>query len=157
MAKIKLMHFSLIAMLEDSKRLMDYLQRLGITELSNVEDVENSLTKYQTTALVQTFARKQKTVNDAVASLERSCKIKRSFVQQFTDTTDISYADYRHLCDNADNVMLMSEHIGALQAEINAAKQDILRQRTKKMTATAAIRTNEMIRAGMAFLPTAMF
>ena len=131
MAKIKLLHFSLIAMLEDSKRLMDYLQRLGIAELSDVEDPDSTLTKYQTSALVQTFTRKQQQVNAAVETLERSCRIKRSFVQQFTDTTDITYYDYRRLCENADNVMQLCEHINALQGEIDAAKQDILRRRTK--------------------------
>lgn len=131
MAKIKLLHFSLIAMLEDSKRLMDYLQRLGIAELSDVEDPDSTLTKYQTSALVQTFTRKQQQVNAAVETLERSCRIKRSFVQQFTDTTDITYYDYRRLCENADNVMQLCEHINALQEEIDAAKQDILRRRTK--------------------------
>ena len=38
MAKIKLVHFELVALLQDSKKLMDYLQKIGITEIEKTEN-----------------------------------------------------------------------------------------------------------------------
>lgn len=85
MAKIKLMQFELIAMLEDSKRLIDFLQKKGIAEISDTDHEE--LTKYRTAPIAAVFDRKKQLILSAVETLERCCKIKRSIVQQLTDVT----------------------------------------------------------------------
>ena len=55
MAKIKLMQFELVAMLEDSKRLIDYLQKQGVAALSDTDHEE--LIKYQTRPIAAVFER----------------------------------------------------------------------------------------------------
>ena len=132
MAKVKLMHFELIAMLEDSKKLIDYLQRLGITELSDVDGEETAaLTKYQTSSLVQMYERKQKAVQTAVAGVEKYANIHRSLIQQFTDYTEIEYHDYRRLCEQADSVMAICDYVNAQLAEIETLHADIMRQKAQ--------------------------
>ena len=128
MAKIKLMHFALIAMLEDSKRLIDYLQRVGVTELADVSD--DALTKYRTGPLVSIFEKKEKTARQAVEAVEHRCKIKRTLIQSLTDYTEIDYHQYRQLCEQADTVMVDCEAVNALTEEIRAQKAEIVRQRT---------------------------
>ena len=129
MAKIKLMQFELIAMLEDSKRLIDFLQKKGIAELSDTDHEE--LTKYRTAPIAAVFDRKKQLILSAVETLERCCKIKRSIVQQLTDYTEIDYAQYRQITEQADSVMALVYEIKALQDEITARKADIIRKQTR--------------------------
>ena len=95
MAKIKLLQFELVAMLEDSKRLIDYLQKQGIAALSDADHEE--LTKYQTQPIAAVFERNKEKILAAVKTMERCCKIKRSIVQQLTDVTEIDFAQYRQV------------------------------------------------------------
>lgn len=122
------MHFALIAMLEDSKRLIDYLQRVGVTELSDIND--DALTKYRTGPLVSIFEKKEKTARQAVEAVERRCKIRRTLIQSLTDYTEIDYHQYRQLCEQADTVMVDCEAVNALTDEIHALNAEIVRQRT---------------------------
>ena len=129
MAKIKLMRFELIAMLEESKRLIDYLQKIGVTELSDVETDE--LTKYQTSVITSALDRKQAAVQSAVAAVEKYGSIKRSFIQSFTDYTEIDYHEYRRIGEQADEMSSLCEKINSLQDEIQTLKADIVRWQTK--------------------------
>ncbi len=129
MAKIKLMQFELIAMLEDSKRLIDFLQKKGIAEISDTDHEE--LTKYRTAPIAAVFDRKKQLILSAVETLERCCKIKRSIVQQLTDVTEIDYAQYRQITEQADSVMALVYEIKSLQDEITTLKADIIRKQTQ--------------------------
>ena len=122
------MHFALIAMLEDSKRLIDYLQRVGVTELADIDD--DALTKYRTGPLVSIFEKKEKQARQAVEAVERRCKIKRTLIQSLTDYTEIDYHQYRQLCEQADLVMEDCAAVNALTDEIHAYKAEIVRQQT---------------------------
>ena len=129
MAKVKLMQFELIAMLEDSKRLIDFLQKRGIAQLSDTDHEE--LTKYRTAPVAAVFDRKKQLILSVVETLERCCKIKRSIVQQLTDYTEIDYAQYRQITEQADAVMALVYEIKALQDEITAKQSEILRKQTR--------------------------
>ncbi len=129
MAKIKLMQFELVAMLEDSKRLIDYLQKQGIAALSDTDHEE--LTKYQTRPIAAVFERNKEKIGAAVRTLERCCKIKRSIVQQLTDVTEIDFSQYRQVTEQADNMMSLVYEINALQEQITARQTEILRKQTR--------------------------
>ena len=129
MAKIKLMQFELVAMLEDSKRLIDFLQKQGVAQLADAD--HESLVKYRTAPIAAVFEKNKQKIEAAVKTLERCCKIKRSIVQQLTDYTEIDFSQYRQITEQADSVMALVYEINALQDEITAKQTEILRTQTK--------------------------
>ena len=129
MAKIKLMQFELIAMLEDSKRLIDFLQKQGVAQLADTD--HEDLTKYRTAPIAAVFEKNKKKIEAAVQTLERCCKIKRSIVQQLTDFTEIDFSQYRQITEQADSVMALVYEINALQEEITETQTQILRKQTR--------------------------
>lgn len=58
MAKVKLLRFEAVALLEESKKLMDYLQRLGVVQIENADGA--GLTKYDTDSVADIFERYRK-------------------------------------------------------------------------------------------------
>lgn len=128
MAKIKLMRFEIAAMLEESRRLLDFLQRSGTTELSAVD--RDGLSNYQTDSLCADFERKSERAAASVAALEKYCEIKRPFLASFSDCTEIELQEYRSVCDEADELMLCCEKINSLTEKIAFEKAEIVRQET---------------------------
>ena len=56
MAKVKLQSFQILALLTESKKLMDFLQRTGVAELQNAEN--EALIKHSTSETVTELQRK---------------------------------------------------------------------------------------------------
>lgn len=128
MAKVKLMRFELIALIDDSKRLADYLQRVGAVQIENTQ--HEALTKYNNDSVITSFERKLETAQRAVSVIEKNCSIKKSFIQSFHDFTEIEYHEYKLLCDKADEIYKTCGEICALDDEIKETKADIVRYQT---------------------------
>ncbi len=129
MAKIKLVRFELAATLEESRRLVDFLQRVGTTELSATEKTEG-LIAYNTSSLCLGFEKKSERVSAGVAALEKYCEIKKSFFDSFNDCTSIDFQEYRSVCDEADELLLVNDNIIDLTEKIAFEKAEIVRQQT---------------------------
>lgn len=124
MAKVRLIQFEIISLLSESKRITDYLQKLGKVQLDNVDDAE--LLKYDTSAIVSQYNIKLRTVTEAINLLNRYCSIKKSFVESFSDFKEITYNEYKLMCDKVNsyeeicrNIISFSEHIETLRNEIS--------------------------------------
>ncbi len=129
MAKIKLVRFEIAAILEESRRLIDFLQRAGTTELVSV-GLEEGLSSYRTASLCQSFERKSELAAKSAAVLEKYCEIKRPFLASFSDCTEIGFQEYRSVCDEADGIMLVCDKINALNDKITFENGEIVRQKT---------------------------
>ncbi len=129
MAKIKLVRFELAAILEESRRLIDFLQRAGTTELTTVES-EDGLSSYNTGLLCRNFERKSEAAEKSAAELEKYCSIKKPFLASFSDCTEIGLQEYRSVCDEADSLMLVCEKINSLTEKIAFENGEIVRQQT---------------------------
>ena len=93
MAKVKLLRFEIASMISDSKSIVEYLQKYGNAHLEDFNDEE--LSKYDTSSISDALLRRQKEVDEAVSLLEKSCNIKRGFIESFTDYKTISYERYK--------------------------------------------------------------
>ncbi len=129
MAKIKLVRFEIAAILEESRRLIDFLQRAGTTELTSAE-LEDGLSSYQTSSLCQSFERKSSLAAKSAAVLEKYCEMKKPFLASFSDCTEIGFQEYRSVCDEADDIMLVCDKINALSDKIAFENGEIIRQKT---------------------------
>lgn len=134
MAKVKLVRFQLAALIDDESRLIDYLQRKGIVELEDIKNKE--LKKNDTQQTILTLTRLGEKASQAVCAVEKYCSIKKSFLESFTDYTEIDYNDYRQLCARADEITRLCGEILELEREIEqkkgivAQKQALIEQYT---------------------------
>ena len=129
MAKIKLVRFELAAILEESRRLIDFLQRAGTTELSTVE-AEEGLSSYHTGSICQSFEKKSEKAEKCAAVLEKYCEMKKPFLSSFSSAAPIGFQEYRSVCDEADEIMLVCDKIDALTEKIAFENGEIVRRQT---------------------------
>ena len=123
MAKIKLVHFELVSLLDESKKLVEFLQKSGVAELENAED--ESLTKYQTDYIVEQFIKKHKRAVEAYGILEKYCQLKKSFIESFSDVAEIDYSEYRLISDRSDELLEKCGGIISLEREIQSLREAV--------------------------------
>lgn len=128
MAKIKLVHFEVAALVEESKKLMEYLQRIGITSLENIENEQ--IEKYHTEEISALYEQKRNMALSAVAAIEKYCALKKSFLQSFSDYSEIEYHDYKQLCEQVDELEQICCDVQALTQQIEQYKLKIVRLKT---------------------------
>lgn len=128
MAKIKLMGFEIISLLSDSKKIVDYLQKTGAVQFENAEDEE--LIKYKTTAIVSQLEKKYALAQNAYKILEENCKLKKSFIESFSDCKQIDYSDYKMLSDKSEELTGVCREICALKEQTDLQKAEIIKQQS---------------------------
>ena len=128
MAKIKLMAFEIISLLSDSKKIVDYLQKTGAVQFENATDEE--LVKYKTTSIVAQLENKFELAKSAYTILEENCKLKKSFIESFSDCKEIDYSEYRMLSDKSEELTGICREITSLQEQIDALETEIIKQQS---------------------------
>jgi len=123
LAKIKLVHFELVSLLDESKKLVEFLQKSGVTELENAQD--EGLTKYQTDYIVNQFMKKHRTSLKAHGILEKYCQLKKSFVESFSDVAEIDYSEYRLISDRSDELLDICNGIITLENQIKSLNESV--------------------------------
>lgn len=127
MAKVKLLHFELVSLLSESKRIVDYIQKLGVADIENTQDSE--LFKLNTAVVRDEYRKKSELSFKAVAILERYCDIKRGLVESFTDYKSIEYSDFRVLADKSDFIENICGEVIAIDDDINRCNISINEKR----------------------------
>ncbi len=117
MAKIKLVHFELVSLLDESKKLVEFLQKSGVAEFE-IADNEN-LTKYQTDYIVNQFLKKHEKAVKAYGILEKYCQLKKPFTESFSDSREIEYSEYRLISDRSDELLNICNEIISLEEKIS--------------------------------------
>ncbi|MDD6146220.1 MAG: V-type ATP synthase subunit I [Oscillospiraceae bacterium] len=128
MAKIKLQRFEIVALLSESKRLMDYLQKTGAVQLENVSEEE--LTKYSTEQIVAQLEKKRDMAQQAFRLLEKYCSLKKGFLESFSDCKEIDYNDYKLLSEKSEELTSVCREILSLETRIEEIKTEISNQNT---------------------------
>ena len=126
MAKVKLVRFEIASLLGDSKRIVEHLQKCGYAHLEDLKD--EGLSKYDTQKIVFNFEQEQKTVNECIAVLEKTCQIKRGLIESFTDFKVLSYDRYKALADKNEKSYRVCHEILELENE----KQKTLNELSSK-------------------------
>ena len=128
MAKIKLMAFEMISLLSDSKKIVDYLQKTGAVQFEDATDEE--LIKYKTTSVVTQLESKYALAKSAYEILEENCKLKKSFIESFSDCKQIDYSDYKMLTDKSEDLTGVCREIISLKEQIDSLKGEIIKQQS---------------------------
>ncbi len=123
MAKVKLLRFEIVSLISESKRLMDYIQKLGIADIENIEDEE--LIKCDTSAAAEQYRKKYDLAQKAISILENNCGLKRSMLESFTDFKQIEYSEYRVMADKADATEALCKDIVELNSKVEDTERRI--------------------------------
>lgn len=127
MAKVKLLHFELVSLLSESKRIVDYIQKLGVADIENTQD--NSLENFDTVLVRDEYRKKYELSLKATKILEKYCNIKKGFIDSFTDYKSIEYSDFRVLADKCDSIESVCRDIVSINNEIDGCYRNINEQR----------------------------
>lgn len=123
MAKIKLVHFELVSLLDESKKLVEFLQKSGVTELENAGG--DSLTKYQTDYIVGQYMKKHKRAVEAYSILEKYCELKKPFIESFSDVSEIDYSEYKLISDRSDKLLDICNEICSLEDKVKSLNDQV--------------------------------
>lgn len=128
MAKSKLLYFEILAHLNESKKLLDFLQKLGVTEIEDAAHEE--LIKYKTDETVNEYLRKSRICEKAFRILERYCEINKSLIQKFTDYREIEYSEYKLISDKNEEIFEVCESLIEAESKILQLKKEISREKS---------------------------
>ena len=108
MAKLKMKSIELIAPLEQSKEIVDLLQRMGTVELTDCEEGD-ALYKLSTGVTVSTFERFLTAAESAQKTLDKYAPQKKGLIKgllsSFDGRKEVEFSDYLKKSDRADDIL----------------------------------------------------
>ena len=133
MAKLKMKCIELLAPLEQSKEIIDCLQRMGTVELTDCEESE-SLCKLSTGVTVSTFERYLAAAESAQKTLDKYAPQKKGLIQSlmssFGGRKELEVSEYLKKADEADEILRECYRINSLEADMREYAADNVRCRT---------------------------
>lgn len=109
MAKLKMQKIELIALLTDSKKIMELLQRRGIVELS--ANTDEGLFKTNVAAVVGEFEKFRSTASQALEILEKYAPEKSSISDMFGGRTEIQPDDFGRAAIGLESIINAASEI----------------------------------------------
>ncbi len=109
MAKLKMQKIELIALLTDSKKIIELLQRRGIVELS--ENTDDELSKTNVAAVLGEFEKFRSTAAQALDVLEKYAPEKTSVTDMFSGRTEVSVDDFGRAAMGLESIMNAASEI----------------------------------------------
>lgn len=123
----------LLAPLEQSKEIIDCLQRMGTVELTDCEESE-SLCKLSTGVTVSTFERYLAAAESAQKTLDKYAPQKKGLMQSlmssFGGRKELEVSEYLKKADEADEILRECYRINSLEADMREYAADNVRCRT---------------------------
>ena len=123
----------LLAPLEQSKEIIDCLQRMGTVELTDCEESE-ALCKLSTGVTVSTFERYLAAAESAQKTLNKYAPQKKGLIQSlmssFGGRKVLEVSEYLKKADEADEILRKCYKINSLEADIREYAADNVRCRT---------------------------
>lgn len=126
MPKVRMLKFEMVALLSDSKSIMDVLQQRGYTELCSVEENEG-FDKLDTSVSLTNYDRLYEKAQKAYDILSQYGTKKKSLLQSFGAKKDISSAEYSAMASNADAILQLCDEIEETDKEISFLNSEIIR------------------------------
>lgn len=123
MAKLRMKKIELIALLTDSKKIVELLQRRGVVEISRNDDEE--LDNTNVTAVVGEFEKFRSTVAQSLDVLEKYAPEKTSVTDMFGGKTEVEKHDFGKGAMRLEKIMSVAGDIVHSSQEIAEAEKSI--------------------------------
>lgn len=115
---MKLQRFELVSLLDESKKLVDFLQLYGCVHLENIVDEHNiKFNRQDFGKVINNAKEKKETAENAVEILEKYCNLKKSVIESLTDYKELRFYEYKELCSNANAMFEKCNEICSLDAK----------------------------------------
>lgn len=126
MAKIAMKRIEILALIEDSKLILDSLQRKGVMEISDYEEHE-ALYKLSTSQSLSIFEKSMATAVAAQAVLDVYAPQKKSMLSAIEGRTELTASEFVDKSENVDATLRKCYELNALQKTIADSKIEIVR------------------------------
>lgn len=128
-AKLKMQKIEVISLIEDSKRIIDLLQRKGVIELTKHEMPEGmyALDTSYSVAQLEKFLDTAKKADEVLSS---RCGIKSSLLDSFKPPREMELSKFLEKADDSDQILSVCYDILEYQRNTAQAKADIVRLET---------------------------
>lgn len=129
MAKLRMKKIELIALLTDSKKIIELLQRRGVVEISRNDDEE--LDSTNVTAVVGEFEKFRSTVSNSLSILDRYAPEKTAVTDMFGGKTEVEKHDFGKGAIQFEKIMTVANEIIRSSNEISEAEKSISQMNIK--------------------------
>lgn len=161
MAKLQMSKIEIIMLLEDSKRILELLQKRGVVEIEKTDDEMPTLSTAEITARLD---RNIKTAKSALESVKSRCGIKPSMLDALNGRKKISEAEFLKESENAEKILSLANTINDYEKKISALKSERTKLQTKldalfpweSMTLPLAFKGSKKTRTYIGALPGAL-
>ncbi len=126
MAKIAIKRIEILALIEDSKMILDSLQRRGVVEISDYEEHE-ALYKLSTSQSLSIFEKSMATVISAQSVLDMYAPEKKSLLSSIEGRTELTVSEFIDKSENVDVTLRKCYELNALNKTITDNKLEIVR------------------------------
>ena len=130
MAILKMKRMELLAMLGDSKAILDLIQQSGCVQVLDCQEEENSFYKLSTTASVNQFVKFKTAAESALSVLDTYAPKKGGLLDSFAPRPDLTISEYFAKAQDADATLSKCYAVNALYKEIQEARTEIIRSQT---------------------------
>lgn len=131
MAVLSMKKVNICGLKKDRKPILETLQRLGMMEVCDLFDDQNSLTKIDTFGMRAIFEKNKNIAQNALEILERYLPENKPFLQNIFAQNEISKKDYYIFANESEEIMRVSNEIVRLSRSITEKKSEIIRIKAK--------------------------
>lgn len=117
MAKIAMKRMEIVALIQDSKTIMDYLQRKGVMEITDYEEHE-ALYKLSTSQSLTIFEKYMATAISAQSALDSYIPQKKSLLSAVAGRKELTASEFINKSENTDALLRECYDINALNKTI---------------------------------------
>lgn len=130
MAILEMKRIEILAMLNDSKAIVDLVQRSGCVELLNFTSEDNKFYKLSTSTAVSQFDKFHGIVASALEVLDKYAPKSGGLLDSFAPRPDMTVTDFYKKSQDTDAILSKCYGINALYKEIQDNKAGIVRAQT---------------------------
>ena len=130
MAILEMKRIELLAMLSDSKAIMDLIQQYGVVELSNYEADTDKLYKLSTSTALSQLDKFYSVAVSAKEILNQYVPAKSSMLNSFAPRKEMSVSEFFFKAQESDAILSKCYKITGLHKEIQDHKVEIVRAKT---------------------------
>ncbi|NLL63136.1 MAG: V-type ATP synthase subunit I [Ruminococcaceae bacterium] len=130
MAILKMKRIEILAMLSDSKSIVDLVQQSQAVHVIDYTEESNNFYKFSTGAAVGQFDKFYNVTVSAREILNRYVPVKGGLIASFAPRPDLSVSDFHKKAQAADEILSKCYGINALYKEIQDCRVEIVRVET---------------------------
>ena len=129
MAKCKMKRIEIAALLSDSKKIVERLQRRGVVEICDNTDEE--LVRLNTQAMIGVFEKNLNLAEQAKEIMARYVPVKTGLFDSLRGRRELTTEAFGKQVEQAERMLKKCYDIVSLEKQIHDASEEMIRQRTQ--------------------------